>query len=433
MTQAADRAGAAGAAMHALVARLYPVCRSITGPGVRETLAIVGETVPVSVHEVPTGTPVFDWTVPREWTIRDAFVADASGRRVIDFRAHTLHVVSYSTPVDTTMSLAELRAHLHTDPAHPDWIPYRTSYYADGWGFCLPHNRLASLPDGDYRVVIDSTLADGSLTYGEIVVPGETDDEILISAHVCHPSLANDNLSGIAVVTEIARRVAAAPLRHTLRVILIPGTIGSITWLALNEPRLERIRHGLVAVNLGDPGPMHYKRSRRGDAPVDRAAEYVLARRGRPHTVIDFSPYGYDERQFCSPGIDLPVGCLSRTPYAQFPEYHTSADDLALVRPEALEDSLDTYMEILSVLDRDRRWINLSPKGEPQLGRRGLYDGIGGRSDAKVRQMALLWVLNLSDGRHGLLDIATRSGIAFDTIADAADDLARAGLLAPAA
>jgi aminopeptidase-like protein len=432
VSEPADRGGDAGAVMYDLIARLYPICRSITGPGVRETLGILGEIVPVKLHEVSTGTPVFDWTVPKEWTIRDAYVADMTGRRVVDFREHNLHVVSYSVPVDRTMTLAELRPHLFTDPAHPSWIPYRTSYYAETWGFCLPHDRLLAMSEGDYRVVIDSTLEAGSLTYGEIVVPGASDDEILISAHVCHPSLANDNLSGVAVVTEIAKRLRDAPLRHTVRILLIPGTIGSITWLALNEQRLHRIRHGLVAVNLGDPGAMHYKRSRRGDAPVDRAAVHVLARRRRPHTVVDFSPYGYDERQFCSPGIDLPVGCLSRTPYAQFPEYHTSADDLSLVRPDALRDSLDTYLEILAVLDRDRRWINLSPKGEPQLGRRGLYDAIGGRSDAKSRQMALLWVLNLSDGRHGLLDITERSGLPFATIADAADDLEKAGLLAPA-
>jgi aminopeptidase-like protein len=419
-----------GAVLHARAAELYPICRSITGEGVRETLRRLAALIPLEIHEVPSGTPVFDWTVPKEWNIRDAFIADARGERVVDFRRHNLHVVGYSRPVDARMSLAELRPHLHSDPDHPDWIPYRTSYYADTWGFCLPHRQLEALPDGDYRVVVDATLADGSLTWGECLVPGETADEVLVSAHVCHPSLANDNLSGIVVATELARRLGRRRPRHSWRFLFIPGTIGSITWLALNEARLGAIRHGLVAVNLGDPGPLHYKRSRRGDAGIDRAVEHVLAARGAPHVVRDFTPYGYDERQFCSPGIDLPVGCLSRTPYGEFPQYHTSADDLDLIRPEALADSLAVFEAIADLLDRDRTWLNLQPKCEPQLGRRGLYAAIGGRSDTKTRQLALLWMLNLSDGGHTLLDIAVRSGLDFALLAEAADTLAAHGLLA---
>ena len=385
------------------------------------------------MHEVPSGTPVFDWTVPREWTIRDAYVADSRGERIIDFRRHNLHVMSYSTPVRARMTLAELGPHLHSDPAHPDWIPYRTSYYAEAWGFCLPHRQRAALVEDDYEVVIDATLADGALTYGECLVPGETAEEVLVSAHVCHPSLANDNLSGIVVATELARRLLARARRprYSYRFLFIPGTIGAITWLALNEARLRRIRHGLVAVNLGDPGPMHYKRSRRGQAEIDQAVEYVLAR--QPGAVIrDFIPYGYDERQFCSAGIDLPVGCLSRTPYGEFPEYHTSADNLDLVRPEALVHSLETFEAVFDVLERNRSYRNLQPKCEPQLGRRGLYAAVGGQSDTKTRQLALLWVLNLSDGTHALLDIAKRSGLDFALIAEAAETLVEHDLLAPA-
>jgi aminopeptidase-like protein len=420
-----------GAELHALVARLYPICRSITGAGVRETLGILGERIPIAVHEVPSGTPVFDWTVPREWTIRDAYVANSRGERVIDFRAHNLHVVSYSTPIRARMRLAELKPHLHADPAHPDWIPYRTSYYQENWGFCLPHRQLEALPEDDYEVVIDSTLADGALTYGECFVPGETPDEVLVSAHVCHPSLANDNLSGIAVATELARRLGARTPRLSYRFLFIPGTIGAITWLALNEARLGAIRHGLVAVNLGDPGMPHYKRSRRGDAAIDRAVAHVLAARG-PHKIIDFSPYGYDERQFCSPGINLPVGCLSHTPYGQFPQYHTSADNLELVRPEALAAALETFESIVAILERNRTYRNLCPKGEPQLGKRGLYAAIGGRSDTRDRQMAMLWVLNQSDGGPSLLDIAERAALPFALVADAADALLAHDLLAPA-
>jgi aminopeptidase-like protein len=420
-----------GAVLHGRIAELYPICRSITGAGVRETLRRLQALIPLAIREVPSGTPVFDWTVPQEWNIRDAWIADARGERVVDFRRHNLHVVGYSRPVNARMSLAELRPHLHSDPAHPDWIPYRTGYYAGTWGFCLPHRQLMALEDGDYEVVVDATLHDGSLSWGECLVPGETADEVLISAHVCHPSLANDNLSGIVVAAELARRLAARATRYSYRFLFIPGTIGAIAWLALNEAGLGRVRHGLVLANLGDPGMLHYKRSRRGDAVIDRAVEHVLATRGA-HALRDFTPYGYDERQFCSPGIDLAVGCLSRTPWGEFPEYHTSADDLDLVRPAALADSLAALEAVADVIERNRSYLNLQPKGEPQLGRRGLYAAIGGGSEAKDRQMAMLWVLNLSDGSHDLLAIARRAGLDFAAVAAAAETLAGHGLLAPA-
>jgi aminopeptidase-like protein len=421
-----------GQAMHELVAELFPICRSITGEGVRETLRILGRDLPIAVHEVPSGTAVLDWTVPPEWTIRDAYVADSRGTRVLDFRASNLHVVSYSRPVRATMTLEDLRPHLHSDPAHPDWIPYRTSYYKEDWGFCAGHHVLEALPEDRYEVVIDSTLAPGSLTYGECFLPGATPDEVLLSAHICHPSLANDNLSGLAVASFLIRRLLQRERRYGYRIVFAPGTIGAIAWLARNEGMLAAIRHGLVLSNLGDPGPMHYKRSRRGDAAVDRAA--VLTVGGEPGScILDFEPYGYDERQYCSPGFDLPVGCLSRTPYGRFPEYHTSADNLDLVRPEALADSLAMLDRILTVLERDATYVNLSPKGEPMLGRRGLYASIGGQSDAQTRQLALLWVLNLSDGQHSLLTVAERSRLGFAAIADAADALEAGGLLARAA
>jgi len=418
--------------LHALVARLYPICRSITGDGVRRTLRIISELAPLEIHEVPTGTKVLDWTVPKEWNIRDAYIKDATGRRVVDFAACNLHVVGYSVPVRRRMTLAELRPHLHTLPDRPDLVPYRTSYYHETWGFCLSANTLAAMPEGEYEVCIDATLADGHLTYGEHVVPGETDDEVLISCHVCHPSLANDNLAAIAVAAHLARRLGAGPRpRYTYRFLFAPGTIGAITWLARNRDRVDRVRHGLVLACAGDRGPLTYKRSRRGDAPIDRAAAHVLRASGRPHTVVDFSPYGYDERQYCSPGFNLGVGSLTRTPYGAYPEYHTSGDDPDFVTEEAMRDTLETCWEILQVLERDRRYRNLSPYGEPQLGRRGLYDSLGGRSDTKQAQLAMLWVLNLSDGGHGLLDIAERSGLPFDVVADAARALLAAGLLEP--
>jgi aminopeptidase-like protein len=420
----------AGEELYKLVAELYPICRSITGDGVRRTLQIVDREIGgLEVHEVPTGTQVLDWTVPREWNVRDAWVADPAGRRVIDFQASNLHLVGYSVPVRATMGLAELKEHLFTLPDQPDLVPYRTSYYAERWGFCASQRLVDSLPDGDYEVCVDTTLADGHLTYGEHLVQGQTDEEVLVSCHVCHPSLANDNLSGIAVATRLARRLAEARPRYSYRFLFAPGTIGAITWLARNEDRLGRVRHGLVLACLGDPGGFTYKRSRRGHAEIDRVAAHVLGRSGRPHQLVDFSPYGYDERQFCSPGFDLPVGSLSRTPYARYPEYHTSADDLDLVGPTQLQESLELCWEVVGVLEANRRYLNLSPKGEPQLGRRGLYGQIGGRSDAEERQMAMLWVLNQSDGTHSLLDVAERSGLPFALLAEVATTLEEAGLL----
>ncbi|MEQ4721123.1 DUF4910 domain-containing protein [Nonomuraea sp. B19D2] len=414
-----------GGRMHELVERLYPICRSITGDGVRRTLEIVGEHLPLTVTEVPTGTEVLDWNVPTEWNIRDAYVKDPSGRRVIDFRESNLHVVGYSVPVSGTYTLEELRPRLHTLPDQPGLIPYRTSYYAETWGFCLSQNALDALGEGPYEVLIDSTLEDGSLTIAEHVVPGRLPDEVVISCHVCHPSLANDNLAGIAVAVALALRLKEP--RYTYRFLFMPGTIGAITWLALNRGRVHLIAGGLTLACAGDPGALTYKRSRRGDAEIDRAVEHVLD--DRPHRVLDFSPYGYDERQFCSPGFNLPFGSLTRTPYAGYPEYHTSGDNPGFVTPEAMEDTLDALVRVVEVLEGNRTYVNLSPYGEPQLGRRGLYGSLGGRSDTKQAQMAMLWVLNLSDGDHSLLDIARRSELPFAAVERAAHALLDAGLV----
>lgn len=420
----------AGEEMYSLIADLYPICRSITGDGVRRTLGMLRELIPLEIHEVPSGTPAFDWTVPKEWNIRDAWIADPSGRKVVDFQACNLHVLNYSVPVHERLPLAELKKHLFTLPDKPDLIPYRTSYYKETWGFCLSHNQLQALPEGEYEVRIDSTLEDGSLTYGELFLPGESEREVLLSTHVCHPSLCNDNLSGVTVMTWLARELQARPRRrYSYRFLFIPGTIGSITWLARNEERAGRIAHGLVAANLGDPGTFHYKKSRRGDAEIDRALLAVLEASGETFGVENFVPFGYDERQYSSPGFNLAVGSLTRTPYGRYPEYHTSADNLDFVRPEALEGSLRTYLAVMDVLEGNRRYLNLNPKCEPQLGRRGLYRTIGGDDAGRARELALLWVLNLSDGEYSLLDIAERSGLAFTAIREAADALLEVGLL----
>jgi aminopeptidase-like protein len=418
-----------GAAMFALVEELYPICRSITGDGVRRTLRVLAHHLPVAVHEVPTGTRVLDWTVPREWNVRDAWIADASGQRVVDFRASNLHVVSYSVPVRARMSLHELRPHLHALPDQPDVVPYRTSYYEENWGFCLTQRLLDSLPEGEYDVCIDSTLAPGSLTYGEVVLPGLRDDEILISTHVCHPSLCDDNLTGIAVATFLARGIAAArERRHTIRFLFAPGTIGAITWLALNKDAARRVRHGLTLTCLGDEHPLTFKRTIGGASEIDRAAAHVLAASGLPHRLVDFTPYGYDERQFNSPGFRIPVGSLVRGVHGRFPEYHTSADGLGFVSPARMAESLAAVRAIVGVLEGNQRYCSLCPEGEPQLGRRGLYATLGGRSVPDL-QLALLWVLALSDGTSTLLDVAERAGMPFGTVRAAANALVQHGLL----
>ena len=420
---------AEGQQLLSLIEELYPICRSITGDGVRKTLSILSRYLPLSVSEIASGTQVLDWTVPNEWNIRDAYIADQSGRRVVDFRAHNLHVVNYSTPVQAKLSLAELRPHLHTLPKQPDLIPYRTSYYQETWGFCLSHNQLEALPEGQYDVCIDSTLAPGSLTYAEYVLPGESDEEILISTHVCHPSLCDDNLTGLAISVFLAQALKRVPRRrYTVRFLYAPGTIGAITWLAKNRERAARIAHGLTLTCLGDASPFTYKKTVSGAATIDRAAAWVLARSKLPHQLIDFFPYGYDERQYNSPGFRIPVGSLMRGRHGMFPEYHTSADNLSFVSPERMLESLELLRQIVELVDGNVAYRNLAPWGEPQLGKRGLYKAMGG-TDIPDLSLALLWVLNLSDGRHTLLDITERAQMDFRTIRVAADMLLAHNLL----
>ena len=421
-----------GEELHAFVSELYPICRSITGDGVRETLRRIREHVPIEIREVPTGTQVFDWTIPREWNIRDAYVKDRGGRRVIDFQESNLHVLNYSVPVRERMSLEELRPHLTTIPERPSWIPYRTSYYREEWGFCLAHEVLAALVDDDYEVCIDSSLEEGSLTYGEYFLPGDTEDEVLLSAHVCHPSLANDNLSGVAVATFLARTLTALPRRLSYRFLFAPGTIGAIAWLHANRDRAAAVKHGLVLTCLGDAGHVTYKRSKHGNMPIDRAVAHVLKHSGDRYELLEFSPDGYDERQYSSPAFDLPVGCFMRTPHHRYAEYHTSADDLGFVQPRSLADSLSKLLSAVSILEHDVAYVSLNPACEPQLGRRGLFRTAGGRKDESLDELALLWVLSLSDGSHTLLQIAERAGLEFAAVHAAASALSEHELLAEA-
>lgn len=425
--QSWDAAGE-GAQLFERVAALYPICRSITGDGVRRSLRLLQAQTGLSLHEVPTGTQVFDWTVPREWNVRDAYIKNSKEEKIVDFQNSSLHVLNYSVPVRKKVRLAELRGHLFTLPDRPDWIPYRTSYYKENWGFCITHQQLQDLKDEEYEVCIEATLEAGHLTYGELRLQGETDKEVLISCHCCHPSLCNDNLSGMTVAARLAQILGNVPRRYSYRFLWIPGTIGSITWLATHEAVIPHIKHGLVLSCLGDPGRFTYKKSRRGAAEIDRVVEHLLRSSGRDFEVVEFSPYGYDERQYCSPGVNLPVGCFMRTPNGRYPEYHTSADNLDLVRPAALADSLLAILRVVHVLENNYRFLNLYPRGEPQLGRRGLYRQTGGTNSSGFEE-AILWVLNFSDGEHSLLDIADRSTLNFMRLSEAAELLLDKGLL----
>ncbi len=415
--------------IYQLVTELYPICRSITGNGVRETLKLIQQHIPLSVHEVPTDTQIFDWTVPKEWNIKDAYIKNSQGKKIVDFANSNLHVVSYSIPVHKKVFLTELKAHLSTLPEYPEWIPFRTSYYKEIWGFCLSHKQYSELNDEEYEVFIDSSLEPGHLTYGEYYIPGKSTDEVLISCHVCHPSLCNDNLSGIAIATFIAKHLSQTTPRYSYRFLWIPATLGSITWLALNEAKVNNIKHGLVLTCLGDSGKFTYKKSRRGDTEIDKVVAYVLKNSKQDYEIIDFFPYGYDERQYCSPGFNLAVGCLMRSPHGSFPEYHTSADNLNFVQPQYLAESFWQCSSILHILNNNDIYYNQNPKCEPQLGRRGLYQAYNGHQDSRLNQMAILWVLNLSDGQHTLLDIAERSGMSFEMIKSAADTLLAHNLL----
>ncbi|MDA9404491.1 peptidase M28 [Bradyrhizobium sp. CCBAU 45389] len=407
---------------------MYPICRSITGDGVRRTIDLIRNYIPLTTCEVPSGLQVFDWTVPPEWNVRDAYIKNSAGERVVDFKRSNLHLLNYSVPVRARMTLDELKPHLYTDPEKPDWIPYRTSYYKATWGFCLPHNQLLAMREDDYEVCVDASLGPGHLTYGELRVPGRTSEEVLISCHICHPSMCNDNLSGIAVATALAQHLCNMEPRYTYRFLFVPGTIGSITWLALNEARVGRVKHGFVLTCVGDPGPMTYKRSRRGNTEIDRAWSYVLEQCADPHEIQDFSPYGYDERQYCSPGFDLPIGTVMRTPFGKFAEYHSSADNLDFVRPDALRDTLSKVIATIDIIENNMYYRSVKPFCEPRLGIYGLYSGLGGLAAGDF-QLALLWVLNMSDGENSLLDIAERARLSWGTIKKAAVALSEAGLI----
>ena len=367
---------------------------------------------------------------PKRLLIGGQWVEALSGRTFDSVNPSTGKVI-YSVPVQRRMSLAELKQHIYTLPDQPDLIPYRTSYYAENWAFCMSHRQFEALRDETYEVSIDSSLTAGHLTYGEYLHKGETEDEFLLSAHVCHPSLANDNCSGIALLTHLAKRISGLRTRYSYRFLFAPGTIGAITWLARNEDRVHQIKHGLVVSMVGDRGGPTYKKSRRGNAEIDRAMVHALNHSGLSPVIEEFYPYGYDERQYCAPGFNLPVGLFSRSKFGAIPEYHTSADNLDFIRPEALSESYRLINETIGAIEANGIYCNTSPKGEPQLGKRGLYGAIGGDKDAAAANMAMLWILNQSDGTNSLLDIAERAKLPFAVVQRTAKLLSDHGLLKP--
>ena len=439
-----------GEEMYELVKELFPICRSITGNGVRKTLGIIKKHIPIEIHEVPSGTKVFDWSIPKEWNIEDAYVENSKGKKIIDFKKSNLHILNYSVPIKKKVSLSELKEHLFTLPEYPNWIPYRTSYYKENWGFCMTHNQFKKLTDEEYKVVIASTLKEGHLTFGELFLKGESEKEFLFSCYICHPSMCNDNLSGVVLLTYLARYLSKKKLKYSYRFLFIPETIGAITWLALNEKNIDKIQGGLVATCLGDKGHITYKKTRKGNSQIDKIVEKVLKESGEKYEIIDFFPAGSDERQFSSPAFNLEMGSVTRTLYGKFSEYHTSADNLDFVRPEFFQDTFQKYIKVISELEdsfetmskgaeyqkkkikkNELMFKNLFPKCEPNLGKRGLYDEIGGKKTGLDDKMPIFWILNLSDGENSLSDISKRSKIDLDILEKNAQKLVDVGLIKP--
>lgn len=420
-----------GRDLHRWVSDLFPICRSLTGPGVRETLTYIRGLVPdLTVHEVASGTKVLDWTVPDEWTITDAFIADESGNRLIDFADNNLHVMGYSTPVDVVMTREELEPHLYSLPDQPTAIPYVTSYYSRRWAFCLTQEQREGLGDGPFRAVIESTLEPGVLNYAELIIPGETDEEVLLSTYVCHPSMANNELSGPAVATALARWLQALPgRRYTYRILFLAETIGALAYLATHLDELRsRVRAGWVLSCMGDERDYSYLASRLGGTLADRVSMRVLEERGHGYTSYSYLSRGSDERQWCAPGVDLPVASLMRSKYNTFPEYHTSLDDLTLVTPDGLQGSLDMMKEAILLTEANRTWMS-TVIGEPQLGSRGLYPTVSTKESVGM-VMDFKNVLAYCDGAHDVIEIAEICNLPTSEVLRSIETLAQHELIA---
>jgi aminopeptidase-like protein len=419
---------AVGQEMYRLMVELFPICRSITGNGVRETLARIKDHIPLEIHEVPSGTKVFDWEVPKEWNIRNAFIINEEGNKVVDFKKNNLHVVGYSIPVDKQLTLAELQGHLHSLPEQPDAIPYVTSYYKEYWGFCISHNERKRLKEGRYRVVIDSELKDGFLTYGEYIVQGKTRQEVFLSTYVCHPSMANNELSGPVLTTFLAKWIVTTPRRYTYRIVFVPETIGSITYLSRNLDEMQNnIIAGFNISCVGDERAYSYVPSRYGNTFADKVALNVLKFKHPDFIKYSFLDRGSDERQYCSPGVDLPLVTLTRSKYGAYPEYHTSLDNLDLVTPKGLMGSYELFTDCIQLIERNAKF-RINCYAEPQLGKRGLYPNLSTKtSGASVRDM--MNFIAYADGSNDLINISNTIGVPAWELYPIVDRLLEAGLL----
>ena len=440
-----------GNQIYELMEELFPITRSITGKGVRKSLKILQNLINLKIHEIPTGFKVFDWTVPEEWNIDDAYIMNSKKEKIVDFNKSNIHVLQYSENIKKKITLDELKKHIFTLPDQPNSIPYVTSFYNKNWGFCMTHNEFLKLDEDDYFINIVSEHKNGSLTYGEFLIEGDSKEEILISTYVCHPSLCNDNLSGTVLTAFLAQYLSKVKMHYSIRFLFIPETIGAITWLALNENKIHNIVHGLVVTCVGDSGISTYKKSRDGNNIIDKVVEEVLIESGNPYKIMEFWPSGSDERQYCSPAFNLPVGSLMRTPYDMFDEYHTSEDNLSFMNKECLADSLLKYLLVIEKLEKnftdikpkknilekkiskqnDPVYENLCPKCEPQLGKRKIYEGIGGvkKQNSLKQKKAIQWILNLSDGTNSLRDIQQRSGLEYEILLEMAELLKNKKLL----
>ena len=414
--------------------RLWPICRSITGNGLRQSFQILQEVAPFELTEVPTGTEVFDWVIPQEWNITQAYILDATGKKWADFTVNNLHVVGYSTPVRARMSFDELKPHLHTFASQPDVIPYITSYYKPYWGFCLSQNDYDQMPkSGEFEVVIESELKNGSLTYGEIVLPGSSKKEILFSSYLCHPSMANNELSGPLALVGIYERLSRLENRqYTYRFILAPETIGIIAFLAKRGEHLkQQLAAGYVLTCCGDPGVFHYKKSKKGDSIADRVAEHVLKYKGDEHIILPFAVGGSDERQYCSPGFNLPVGSLMRTPYQRYDYYHTSKDDKNFISFDALEKTIDRYVDIALAFEKNEFFLNEVQHCEPNMGKRGLYPSAASPDIQRAAVHRMMHLLSFADGEHDLLTIAERRNEGIWEYETAVNNCLNAGIIKP--
>jgi aminopeptidase-like protein len=421
-----------GNTMYGWAKDLFPICRSLTGKGVTDTLAYLEKLLPnLSINQLPSGTKAFDWELPQEWEINDAFVADESGNRIIDFKENNLHVVGYSEPVDAVMGFDELSKHLYSLPKQPDAIPYVTSYYKKRWGFCLSEKQMLAMqmePDKKYHVKIDSRLFDGHLTYGECFIPGESDKEVLLSTYICHPSMANNEVSGSVVAAAIAQYIKSAPRRLSYRILFLPETIGPIAYLSKNLKHMKsHVMAGYVLTCLGDDKAYSYLASRYGNSLADKIAKRALRELAPDYKSYYYLERGSDERQFCAPGVDLPICSIMRSKYGEYPEYHTSLDDMSFISPKGLEGGYNIIKKCIDILESDVLYKN-TVLCEPQMGKRGLYPSISTKdSGMSVRNM--MNVLAYADGTNYAQDISEIIGIPKEEVNEILEKLEEAGVV----